>query len=293
MPYSDALKAIQDLSRNADTLAALGALLSDRAGEAKANGTVAAKLDAVQRAVNPTLLENISNEEARFLFATVRANLRRALELVEAPDQPACWDFEDPVILQQQGKSSRIVTRIITDFALRTPSLAEKLRGPSRFLDVGSGTGWISISMAEHWPSLFVDGIDIHAPALVIAEENLSGTDAASRIHFQELDIADLNEIGAYSVAFIPVMFMPEHVLNMALPALFRAIEAQGWLFVATFRISDTALTKALSDLQTTLWGGRLWGEDDAIALLAQHGFNKAEDIGSGYPIHVFAAQKP
>lgn len=293
MSYADALKAVQELGRQVDTLAALGALLSGRAGQAGPDDAIMGCLEAVKDAIDPALLEGITAEEARFLHAIVRASLRRALELAESPDRPPRWGFDDEVILQTQGKSSRIVTRMIADYASRNPELGQRLDAPARFLDVGSGAGWISISMAEEWPSLQVDGIDILTPALAIARENLAGTSAGHRIRFRECDVADLDESNAYAAAFIPAIFIPEAVLHAALPALCRAIENDGWLFLAIYRAPEAALAKALSALQTTLSGGRPWTEQEAAGLLAEYGFEFLEDIGTGYPIHLLAARRP
>jgi SAM-dependent methyltransferase len=295
MPYPEALKTIQTLIRNAETLAALGALYGARAGEKEANEAISSKLVAVQKAVDPGLLDDIGDEEALILHATVRANLRRVLELVEAPERPASWGFDDPVILQTQGKSSRRITELVSDFAARTPALSERLNGNARFLDVGSGTGWISITMAERWPSLVVDGFDIHAPALKLAEENRAASSVSDRVQFFDRNVTDLADRDRYAAAFIPVMFLPQKVVELALPALLRAVEPGGWLFFASFRVPDEPLMRALNDLQTTLFGGRVWAEDEATELLSRHGFDVVEDIGvgTGAPLNLFAAQRP
>lgn len=292
MAVSDALAAIQQLTRNAETLAALGALLSTRCGVVEPTETVLGKLHAVQEAYSPALLDDLAPEEANFLRALVLANLRRVTAFAEAPDTQAQWVTDDPVILQTQGQASRLVTRLISAHAENDPSLAERLTGSHRFLDVGSGTGWISLSMAERWPNISVDGIDIHGPALEIAAANLSDAGLQQRVSFSRLDVAKLDKTDHYAVAFIPFIFIPEAVLNVALPALRRALQAGGWLFVATYRTANDPLQQALIDLQTTLSGGRCWSEDDVSRTLSDHGFEVHRDIGTGTGIHLHAARK-
>ena len=182
--------------------------------------------------------------------------------------------------------------RLISSFAERSQGLSDRLSRKARFLDVGSGTGWISITMAERWPLLVVDGFDIHVPALQLAEENRLASAVPERVHFHHRDVIDLSDQEEYAAAFIPMMFLPEPVIELALPALFHALEPSGWLFAATFSASDDPLTRALVDLQTTLFGGQMWEEDEATALISRHGFHVVEDIGSGTPINLFAAQK-
>jgi len=292
MSYSDALKTIQGLIRNAETLAALGSLCGVKACEQSVDEAISNKLTAVQEAIDPHLLNDIGVEDARFLHLTVRANLRRALELVEASENAARWEFDDPSILQAQGKSSRVIMRLIASFAERTQGLSDRLDRKARFLDVGSGTGWISITMAERWPLLVVDGFDIHPPALQLAEENRMASAVSERVHFHNRDVTDLSDQKKYAVEFIPIMFLPQPIIELALPALFQALESSGWLFVASFRVSDEPLMRALVDLQTTLFGGQMWEEDEATSMLSRHGFHVVEDIGSGTPINLFAARK-
>lgn len=292
MNYSDTSKVVRELSRHVETLGALGAAFAQLAGEAKVNGAIEPKLDAVREALHLDALDGISSDEMRFLHARARASLRNALNLVESPGTPARWTVDDPVILQTQGKASRMVTRLVASFSERTESFSERLGQPARFLDVGSGVGWISITMAERWPQLTVDGIDIHEPALRLAEKNRVTSIAAERIRFCRRDVVDLEEVDSYASAFLPLIFMPEDVVSSALPALRRAIEPGGWLFVAGYRAPDTPLGKALTDLRTTLSGGRLWTDDETVHILAEHGFEIVEDVGAGTPITLFAGRK-
>ena len=106
------------------------------------------KLQAIEAGVSPGLFDGLDEEQARFLHATALAALKRALGFAEKPDQSTGWTSDDPVILQAQGKSSRMVTRLITSYAERNDELRRVLERSSTFLDVGSGTGWISMSMA-------------------------------------------------------------------------------------------------------------------------------------------------
>ncbi len=292
MTFSDALKKIHELSRHVETLGALGATFADLAGEAKANSAIEPKLHAVLEAAQFDSLDGLSRDEMLFLHATVRASLRKALDLVQAPEKPARWTFEDPIILQTQGKASRMVTRMISRFSERNDPFSARMSQPARFLDVGSGVGWIAITMADHWPHLTVDGLDIHEPALALAEENRATSNSAGRIHFHNRDIVDLDEADAYACALIPLIFMPEDVMNSALPALHRAIEPGGLLFVAAYRTPGTQLGKALSNLRTTRSGGRVWTDDEVVGLLTEHGFEFIEDIGAGTPINLFAARR-
>jgi len=293
MAYAEAWKAVQNHTQSVEALAALGAIFGARAGESTAHDAIAGKLDAVHQAIAPGLLNDISADEFRFLHATVRANLRRALDLVESPHKPVGWSFSDPVILQAQGRASRLCTRLINGYAERNPSLHKCLEGPGRFLDVGSGAGWISMSLAERWAKLDVDGIDIFDPALALANTNLASSAVKDRVTFSKRNVLDVQGRDTYAAAFLPIIFIPEQVLRDVLATLFKAVRSQGWLFVTAYRTPAEPLARALHDLQTTLWGGRVWPEDEAIKMLVDSGFEFVDDIGRGTGIHLHAARKP
>lgn len=292
MPFQDANRVINELIRNAETLGALAALLSERAGDAKPHEAAIEKYSAVQRAIDPNLFDGVSQEQALALRLRIFSRVRRALEVAEAPDQPPAWAPSDPVVIQTQGKASQNVTRLICEFAERTPELADLLKESARFLDVGSGAGWISISMAQRWPLLQVDGLEIHDPALELARQNVEATGLTERVTFHRRNVADLDSVDAYMVAFIPFVFIPETVLQKAIPALSQAIKKGGWLFVACYRQPDGALDRALWDLQTTMSGGRVWSDSEVADFVGGQGFELIEDIGEGNPINLYAIRK-
>ena len=146
--------------------------------------------------------------------------------------------------------------------------------------------------MAERWPRLKVEGIDIHEPALALAEENLSVSQVASRVKFKKCDVLQLVTSGNFVAAFIPAIFVPEQVVKNALVKLRDAIEPGGWLFFASFKEPEEELPRALMDLKSTVWGGRVWPIDEATELIGKCGFRVAENIGSQTALNLFAAQK-
>ena len=153
MSFQEANKLINDLINEADKLGALGALLGGISGEVEVHPNARDKYVAVQRAVAPGLLDGITQEEAVSLRATISARFRQALKLVEAPDQPPVWNHDDPVVLQTQGRSSRIATRLISEFAAEEKALSELLEGPSHFLDRKSTRLNSSHSSVSRMPS--------------------------------------------------------------------------------------------------------------------------------------------
>lgn len=291
MAYSDSLKQLQSLIRHSETLAALGALAKVEAGEVTPDKEIKSALVQVMNAVNPSFFEGISKDEASFLGTTAFGNLSRILELVASPDKPGNWDYTDPAVLEAQGKSSRAVTRFLTAHANEDQEFRSILDAGENFLDVGSGVGWISITMAEQWPNIKVDGLEILAPALELAQKNLSTSKASDRVRFIDKNLAALDAKNEYGAAFVPMMFIPEEVLATALPLLRKAIRPGGMLFVAGYRIPEDPLLAALNNLQTVISGGRTWKEEQLSKLLRENGFDIEKDVAPGMPISIHRAR--
>lgn len=293
MAFPDTMKLVQALTSNLETLAALGALAGNASGLFRLEQNTRDKLDAVIRSVAPGCLDDLTADELRLIHSTIRANLLRALELSWPGSEASGWTYDNPEILNAQGRASRVAAERISEFASRTPELHRLLSADAHFLDVGSGVGWISITMAENWPGLNCTGIDIHAPAIEIAEINRTSSSAGERVRFRNLDVTEISDEKFYSAVFIPIVFMPEQVVRKALPRVFDALVPGGWVFVASFSVPNDPLEIALVDLKSTVFGGRIWTESELRSLVADIGFAVREDIGSETQLYLFAAQKP
>nr|WP_296072198.1 class I SAM-dependent methyltransferase [uncultured Actinoplanes sp.] len=73
------------------------------------------------------------------------------------------------------------------------PHIDRRLRAPgARAADIACGTGWSSIAMAQEYPQLSVDGIDLDAPAIERARANARDSGVAGRTRFEVADAAGL-----------------------------------------------------------------------------------------------------
>ena len=293
MAFPEAMAAIQKHIRAVDALAAIGAGIGAAAGKIQPSDSLKSKLDIVIDQFEPGLLENLDQEELDALYGFVRAAMRQMLHLLELPDDGnSGWSFDDPHILEAQGRSSRLVTKLLTEYADREHDFGTLLSDGARFLDVGSGVGWISLSMAQQWPNLNAVGIDILDAALTIAQQNLTQTGLSDRVSFRNQNVASLEDTDAFDIAFVPVIFIPEAIIVNSLSNLRRALKPGGWLFAAAYRAPDDAKLAALNDLRTTLSGGRAWDAQELSTLAATAGLESIGDIGTGSPLHLWAARR-
>ena len=279
MSFQAAAQAIGKLTANMDTMAALGALLASSSGNHKVDPEILPYISNVAAAFDEDLLSDITENEAEILHSGIRSSFRQALDLIENPGRTATWSFSDPAILQAQGKLSRRLVILISGFVDSTPALSERLSKPGRFLDVGSGTGWISVDVAERWPALHVDGIDVFEPALELASQNLAESTVADRVTFRKADFAKLDAVETYNVAFVAAPFIPREVVEKGIVALHRALEPGGWVFMPIFRAAPDQLSQALLNLRVARLGGHGWTPENARQFLEDNGFKNSTDI--------------
>jgi len=293
MAFPEAMAAIQKHIRAADVLAAIGARIGKAAGHLQPNDNLSSKLDSVIDEFEPDVLEGLTDEELDALYGFVQAAMRQMLHLLELPDDGSSgWTFEDPAILENQGRSSRIVTRLLAEFATRNSEFGQVLSNGPRFLDVGSGVGWISLSMAQQFPTLHATGIDILDPALELAAKNLEQAGLSDRVSFRKQNVLDLQESGTFDVIFVPVIFLPEVILDQTFENLHRALKPGGWFFAAAFRVPDDRKMAVLNDLRTTVSGGRAWNADELAAMTDRAGLVSVGDVAEGSPLHLWAARR-
>ena len=293
MSFQSAMRSAQKLNDSVQTLASIGASLVLASGARKSDPKIAACLDAVIDAFDADLLDDLSEEEAHVLYSSIRSFLGQALDMIENPGRPASWSFDDPAILQAQGRASLVLMNVIANFVASKPDFQERLARPGKFIDVGSGVGRISINAAERWPQLRVDGLDIFEPALTLAAENLAASAVSDRVIFHNADFADLKHENEYCVAFVAGPFIPLDAVEKGIPALHRAMEPGGWVFFALYRAEPDQLSQALLDLRVARSGGHTWTREGVGDLLTGAGMIEATEIATTSSSMLVAARKP
>ncbi len=87
------------------------------------------------------------------------------------------------------------------------PALPEQHRAfterGGRVADIACGTGWSSIELARAYPKIRVDGYDLDAPSIELAQGNLRGSGVEDRVRFFAGDAARAAEDGRYDLVTI------------------------------------------------------------------------------------------
>jgi len=110
---------------------------------------------------------------------------------------------------------------------------------PARVADIGCGTGWSSIALAQGFPSIKVDGFDLDHDSIAKAQANAAGLGLQDRVSFQERDAGDPTLEGTYdfATAFECIHDMSNPVA--ALAAMRRLVGPGGTVLIADERVAD------------------------------------------------------
>lgn len=85
------------------------------------------------------------------------------------------------------------------------PDVDARLRAdpPARVADLACGTGWSSIAMAQAYPKITVDGLDLDEDAIAAAQRNAEQAGVADRVRYSATDAALLPPENRYDLVTI------------------------------------------------------------------------------------------
>lgn len=293
-PIDACMGRIQRLALSLDALAALGAALRVRSEGLDVAAPVRAGLDEVDALLGGATAA-LDDRGRRMAAAAIRAFFRQAHDLLEDPARAPGWSCQDPLVLESQGRGSAIVADVLLRIAPALDGLDARLRVPgARFLDVGTGAGWIALTMARAIPTLQVVGLDRWAPALRIAAVHVAELSLGERVLLREADVCSLDEEAAYDLAWLPGMFLGPAVAARAVERVARALRPGGWLVFGAYHPGDTDLEAALVGLRSVRAGGGAWTIADMLPLLDGNGLVAAREVERAWqaPLRLVAAMR-
>ena len=126
--------------------------------------------------------------------------LVEAFRVGNAPP-PLPWEPEG----RAEPNRARFINLLGTEWLPAIVDVDVRLRAepPARVLDVACGTGWSSIALAQAYPNIHVDGVDLDDDAIGAARRNAERAGAADRVRFSVVDAADLGGVGGYDLVTI------------------------------------------------------------------------------------------
>jgi len=134
-----------------------------------------------------------SSALARMMVGMVRP-LPRVLEAFRSGAGVPYADY-DADFCDGQGETSRarFVNLLASEWLPALPDVDARLRAdpPARVADVACGTGWSAIAIAEAYPKVRVEGIDLDPYSIEVARRTAAGAGLDGRVRFEVRDASD------------------------------------------------------------------------------------------------------
>jgi SAM-dependent methyltransferase len=249
VPFEDVMTTVSRWLVATEALAAVGAELTLSEAPEPGHPDVARALHAVSAAAGLPALGELPPPQRQMVTGLIRMVLRQAQDLLDNPGRAPGWVYTDPDILQGWGRGSAVVPGAL---AASAPELA----GVRSFLDVGTGIGLLAIAAARTWPEATVTGIDVWAPALKVAADNIRAAGLGDRITLRDQDVTIIDEKDAYDCVWFPTFFVTGQVLDAAVPRLVRSLRPDGWLVLGRMASPPDPLAEATTTLRIIRGGG-------------------------------------
>ncbi|HET9540085.1 MAG TPA: methyltransferase domain-containing protein [Candidatus Limnocylindria bacterium] len=192
----------------------------------------------------------------RSLVACAKA-LPLLLEAYRTGDGVAWADY-GPDMIEAQGDFNR--PWLVNDFGSTIlPAMTDihaRLTGdpPARVADIACGVGWAAIALARAYPTVIVDGYDLDAASIALAQDNARRNAVADRVTFAQRDASDATAVGQFDLALII-----ESVHDMSRPvevlaAVRGMLGPSGVLLVADEKTEDR-FTAPAGELERLFYG--------------------------------------
>jgi precorrin-6B methylase 2 len=219
-------------------------------------------------------------DEFASVLALIRAELLFGGHILESGVGDRGWQDRSADVMQAFGEVSLGFWRGLERFSkVAAPDLLERLDKPgARFLDVGTGVGWLSVGMLQRWPKLTAVGVEPLPGALALARANFEKAGLINRIELRLGVGQAITDQAAFDLVFVPSAFIPGDAIPTILNRARQAIRSGGRVLLAVVEPPpEDATATALAWFRTAVWGGDVLGLAGGRALLKDAGFTKIE----------------
>ena len=273
MAIEQAMELVTRLLAQAQALSALTARLRLSDGHESVDPALAAQLERVVAALGANEgIDKLTADERAVVIAFARSYFRQAFDLIEHPDWPGAWLYDDPALLQAQGAASAVVASLFVKAGLG--------KADARILDIGTGVGRLAIAFCGAYPQAKVVGIDPWEPALVLAHNNVREAGLEDRITLLSTPIEDFEDAEGFDLVWLPSFFIPEAVLDAGLTKVFGGTRPGATVVIGVGVQTGDELADSIDDLVTLRTGGALLSSAEATARLSRAGFVEVQEVG-------------
>lgn len=290
MSFDHAMATLARLTASAEALAALGARLRADTEGLALDPAIAAAVDGVvtELGVEP---EALTPTEQGTVALFARAFLRQAADLIDHPERPPGWGYDDPVVLLSLGRGS---ASIVSAFA-NVPELVSLLeRDGATLLDVGAGVAALSVEFCRMFPGLNIVGLEPWGPALRLGQREIADSGLSGRIELRAQRVEELVDVDAYDVAWLAGPFLPPAIVPAALRHTFGALKPGGRVVFGLYAGPPDPLAQRLVALRTIRSGGHPASGPELVSALSEVGFVGARELERTWaaPVRLVVAER-
>lgn len=279
------LGAITRLHAAAEALAAIG--VAAAVERVAMSARVAEAVGDVLAAAGVPDPAQLAPPHRAMVAAFVRSAFGQTAHLLADPTRLEGWSYDDPDVLEGQGRASMSVPPLI--------AAAGQITDVGWLLDVGTGVGWLAVSATRVWPGCRVVGIDVWEPSVERAHHNIAEAGLTEQIEIRLQSVGDLPDRDRFDLTWLPSFFMLPTLMTAALDRILAATRPGGQIVVGRYEIPPDALTAAAMRLRLIRDGGSQMEPDEVLALLSASGWTDVRVLPSPAqsPLTLIAGRKP
>jgi len=243
----------------------------------------------------PHFEEILGTPDATFyLGEAARIHMLVGRDYAEAPRRfrdGSTYPYQDHDVEFIEGVAGalRTLPRIFTDLVLpKLPALKRRFEEGARVLDVGCGSGWALVHIAERFPNVRCVGVDTEPRSIELADALIRSRGLADRCEARLLGAESLAEEAAYEIAtsFLVVHEISPPVKERAFSSIARCLVPGGRfvIFDEAYPETDEALRTmpsrfgALAQWFELTWGNRVNTRTELGELCRQAGMRVTDE---------------
>lgn len=162
------------------------------------------------------------------------------------------------VFREGQGRLNRVsfLQNLGQEWIPTMPDVDARLKSdaPARVADIGCGVGWSSIGIAKAYPNIRVDGFDLDAPSIELAQANVEAAGVADRVKFHVRDAGDPELAGRYDLVMALECVHDLSRPVVVLDAMRRLAKDSGAVLVVDERVGDQ-FTSTGNEIEWLMYG--------------------------------------
>jgi len=258
----DALRAfVNEHSQSVRILTAIAVAMEAKTYPEAYTSAIKSRAIAILKSHNldDTISEN-TWERLIPVLASIKADVFYAAKLLRRQNSGTGWDHDDEDLLQAFGDVSTGFPAVLKNaIAPLLDGLTDKLSAPrSRFLDVGTGVGALTIQMLREWPHLHAVGIEPNPHAAEMADRNVAKAGLCGRFLIWEGRAQDFHDDEGFDLIWVPAAFIPPEQLEDVMMRCKRLLRHNGWIIVAAFIEGRYGIDTSIDAFRVASWGGTL-----------------------------------